>query len=162
VRLLVRNSTPDRAKASSVTEVANSCGIRLTPTHSRNDGKRYRYYTSQSVIRGSENKPQIGRFPVEDLEHFVRLQIHRLLQAPAKCTVGLVHGPESELIQERAQVLASQWMKLEVTKQDEALKRILKRVVVSPTAVAIEVEKSHCSLAYSVELQRRCRPRPQF
>jgi hypothetical protein len=92
----------------------------------------------------------------------VRLQIHRLLQAPAKCTVGLVHGPESELIQERAQVLASQWMKLEVTKQDEALKRILKRVVVSPTAVAIEVEKSHCSLAYSVELQRRCRPRPQF
>jgi AraC-like DNA-binding protein len=34
-------------------------------------------------------------------------------------------------------------MKLEVTKQDEALRRILKRVVVSPTAVAIEIEKSH-------------------
>jgi site-specific DNA recombinase len=72
----------------------------------------------------------------------VRSQIHRLLQAPTQCTVGLIHGPESELIQERARALAGQWMKLEITKQDEVLRGILKRVVVSPTAVAIEVEKS--------------------
>jgi DNA invertase Pin-like site-specific DNA recombinase/AraC-like DNA-binding protein len=151
-QVAVRLTTNNRARRTATSQstasllsgiLFDSSGIRFTPTHSLKGGKRYRYYTSQSVIRGSENKPQIGRFPAEDLEHFVRLQIHRLLQAPAKCTVGLVHEPESELIQERARVLASQWMKLEVTKQDEALRRILKRVVVSPTAVAIEIEKSH-------------------
>ncbi len=62
---------------------------------------------------------------------------------PCQVTAGLVHGPESELIQERAQVLAGKWMKLEIAKQDEFLRKILRRVVVSSTAVAIEVEKSN-------------------
>jgi hypothetical protein len=148
LRLKANNQAQRTGKSQSTASLLSGIlfdtnGIRLTPTHSLKDGKRYRYYTSQSVIHGSETKPQISRFPAQELEHFVRSQIHRLLQPPAKCTAGLIHGPESELIQERAQVLAGKWMKLEIAKQDEFLRKILRRVVVSPTAVAIEVEKSN-------------------
>ena len=147
LRLKMNNQAQRTGKSQSTGSLLcgilfDSSGIRFTPTHALKGGKRYRYYTSQSTIRRSEARPQITRFAAQELEQFVRSQIHRLLETPVTCTAGLEHGPESELVQERARVLASKWMKLEVTKQDQSLRKILRRVVVSPTTVSIEVDKA--------------------
>lgn len=119
----------------------DNTGIRFTPTHSLKCGKRYRYYTSQSVIRGTQVQPQIRRFPAHPFEQFIRSQIHRLLEQQTPCTVGLKHGPEAELIQEKARVLAGQWITVTIAEQDEFLRNILKRVVVGPTSVSIEINR---------------------
>ena len=54
-------------------------GIRFTPTGALRKKKRYRYYTSQAVIQRTGTKPEISRFPAEELEKFVKSQIHGLL-----------------------------------------------------------------------------------
>jgi DNA invertase Pin-like site-specific DNA recombinase len=38
-------------------------GVRFTPTHAVKNGKRYRYYTSQTVIQQTGNGPVVARFP---------------------------------------------------------------------------------------------------
>jgi site-specific DNA recombinase len=120
----------------------DNAGIRFTPTHSLKSGKRYRYYTSQSVIRGTEARPQICRFPAHPFEQLIRSQVHRLLRKQTPCTAGLRHGPEAELIQEKARVLAEQWTTLTTVERDELLRTILKRVVVGPSSFSVEIDRS--------------------
>jgi site-specific DNA recombinase len=71
----------------------DSSGIRFTPTHSVKNRKRYRYYTSQTVVRKAGTKPSITRFPAQELEKFVISQIQLLLHDPRKCTAGIRDKP---------------------------------------------------------------------
>ena len=85
----------------------DTSGVRFTPTHSVKNGKRYRYYTSQTVVRQAAIKPAITRFPAQELERFVLSQIHRLLQEPDKCTAGMKDN-QTKMLQENA---PSSWPK---------------------------------------------------
>jgi DNA invertase Pin-like site-specific DNA recombinase len=120
----------------------DSNGECFTPTHAARGAKRYRYYTSQSVIRQEGTQPAITRFPAQYLESFVLGQIHLLLQAPDKCTAGIEDCPGKEAVTERVNDLAKKWPKLEISKQHEFAKNILKRVVVGKAAVWIEIDRT--------------------
>jgi hypothetical protein len=76
-------------------------GVRFTPTHAVRNSKRYRYYSSEAVIRHAGIKPAITRFPAETLEQIVRSQIHLLLQAPQKCINGMKADPRKDTVEER-------------------------------------------------------------
>jgi DNA invertase Pin-like site-specific DNA recombinase len=117
-------------------------GTRFTPTHTAKNAKRYRYYTSQTVIRQAGTGPVITRFPAQGLERFVMSQIHLLLQAPDKCTVGMKNSPSKDAAAERAQELAKEWPKLEISKQHEFVRNVLKRVVLGQTTVRIEIDRA--------------------
>lgn len=117
-------------------------GVRFTPTHAIKNGKRYRYYTSQTVIRQAGVEPIITRFPARELEQFVASQTLRLLQAPAKCTAGMQDGPSKGAAAERAEDLASKWSKLETSRQHEFIRNILRRVTVGPRTVWIEIDET--------------------
>jgi site-specific DNA recombinase len=119
----------------------DSNGARFTPTHSLKKAKRYRYYTSQTVIRQSGAKPQIARFPAQELEDIVTSRIHRLLQAPAQCTVGMKNTPTKGVVRDRANDLAMQWPALEMSRKCEFVRGILRRVTVDQTTVWIEIDK---------------------
>jgi hypothetical protein len=144
--LLESNNQAHRTGASRSTpsllsgKLFDSNGARFTPTHAARGAKRYRYYTSQSVIRKEGAQPEIARFPAQDLENFVLGQIHLLLQAPDKCTAGIEDSPSKEAVTERANELAKKWPKLEISKQHEFVKNILKRVVVGKASVWIEID----------------------
>ena len=43
-------------------------GWRDTLTHANKSGRRYRYYTSQVVIRGPASRSRIARIPAGELE----------------------------------------------------------------------------------------------
>jgi site-specific DNA recombinase len=120
----------------------DSHGVRFTPTHAVKDGKRYRYYTSQSVILDAGIKPAITRFPAQELERFVKLQIHLLIQAPGKWTTGIKEGPSKDALIERAEDSARKWPKLENFKQHEFVRNIIRRVTVGQTTIGLEIDKT--------------------
>ena len=138
-----------RANGNTRTTGSLLCGIlfdnrgtRLTPTHTLKKGKRYRYYASQDVIRGAEVRPQVRRFSAPRFEQFVRSKIHQLLENRTTCTAGLKHGPEAELIQEKAREFSGQWANLAIIEKDKFVRKILRRVVVGPGSVSIEIDRS--------------------
>jgi site-specific DNA recombinase len=117
-------------------------GSRFTPTHSVKNATRYRYYTSQSVIRQAGSRPVITRFPAQELEQFVKSQIHCLLQTPEKFTAGMEDNPGKDAAAECAKDLAGKWPKLEISKQHEFVSNILRRVTVGQSTVWTEIDKS--------------------
>jgi len=139
----------------------DSHGVRFTPTHAVKDGKRYRYYTSQSVISDAGIKPAITRFPAQELERFVKSQIHRLLQAPDKCTIGIKESPSKDALAERAGDLARKWPRLEISKQHEFVRNILTRVTVGQTTAVIEIDKTKflaALLGHNIEIRSLVSP----
>jgi len=147
VRLQENNQAHREGKSQSTPSLLtgklfDSNGVRFTPTHAVKNAKRYRYYTSQTAVRQAGIKPVITRFPAEELEQFVRSQVHLLLQTPDKCTAGMKNSPNKGLTVRRAEDLAREWPELAISKQYELVRNILRRVTVSPTTVWIEIDKA--------------------
>ena len=116
-------------------------GVRLTPTHTTKNGKRYRYYTSQAAIQKTASALTVTAFPAQELETLVLAQIHSLLGSPEKCTASLENSPEKDVTGERALDLAKRWPKLETAKQHEFFRNVVRRVVVGQTTVWIDVDR---------------------
>ena len=116
-------------------------GVRFTPTHSVKNGKRYRYYTSQCVVRKTGTRPALARFPAQELEAFVSAQIGLLLQRPNKLTAGMKVTPSKDAAAERALELAKEWREIEISKRCDFIRKILKRVTVADTTVCTEIDK---------------------
>ncbi len=147
VRLRENNQAHRNGKSHSTPSLLSgklfdSSGVRFTPTHCVKNGKRYRYYTSQSVDRNTGTKPTITRFPGRELERFVISQIHLLLQDPSKCTAGMKDMPSKDVAIERVKQLAREWPKLRTSKQQEFVKNILRRVTIGQTEAWIEIDKT--------------------
>jgi site-specific DNA recombinase len=142
------NNQADRAEKSHSTpslltgKLFDSSGIRFTPTHSVKNGKRYRYYTSQTVVRKAGTKPAITRFPAHELEQVVVSQIHLLLQKASKCTVGMKDRARRDAAAEHAELLAKEWLTLEISKRHEFVGNILRQVTIGETAVWIEIDRT--------------------
>jgi len=142
--LLRANNRTHRSKKSHSTPsmlsgiVFDTKRIRFTPTHAVKNGKRYRYYTSQSSIQKMGEKPEITRFPAQELEALVVSQVHLLLQSLEKCTTALDGSPEKDVAAERARKLTKEWPDLEISKQHEFIRNVLRRVVVGQTKIWIE------------------------
>jgi hypothetical protein len=113
----------------------DSNGTRFTPTHAVKNARRYRYYTSQTVIRKSGLRPAIARFPAQELEQFVTSQ------TPARCVAGMQNGPSKGAVAEKAKDLARMWPEFEGPRQHEFVRNVLRRVTVGQTAVWIELDR---------------------
>ena len=120
----------------------DSHGSRFTPTHAAKNGKRYRYYTSQAVIRQTGTRPLIARFPAEELERLVKSQVLALLRAPDMVPTAIEDGPTRDIATERVKELAREWPRLEMSKQHEFVRNTMKRVVLGPTTMTIEVDQA--------------------
>jgi DNA invertase Pin-like site-specific DNA recombinase len=67
-----QDHSASRARSTSLLAgiIFDGDGARLTPTHAKKNGRRYRYYISTSLMRG--DKPSTGlRIPASDLETLV-------------------------------------------------------------------------------------------
>ena len=125
----------------------DSSGVRFTPTHSRKNGKRYRYYTSQAVIQRSGTKPQIARFPAHELENFIATQILALLRSPDRFIRDMKDGTTEDLVTKRTAQLVKTWPQLERSKLHQFIRSVVSRVTVGQAKVWIEVGKANL-LAY--------------
>jgi site-specific DNA recombinase len=136
-----RVGTSHSTKSLLTGKLFDSNGARFTPTHAVKDAKRYRYYTSQTIIRKSGLKPAIARFPAHELEQCVASQIQVLLQTPARCVAGMKNGPSKGAATVKAKDLAARWPEPESSRQHEFIRNVLRRVTVGLTTVWIELDR---------------------
>jgi DNA invertase Pin-like site-specific DNA recombinase len=162
--LLTENRQGNRRKARA-TKVSLFTGILFdaagnlyTPTHANKNGRRYRYYTSQAVIRKQEESDMPTRIPAHDLEAAVVGRILQLLQAPPEL-LGLRSdfakpGERSQLIA-RAAAFATSWKSCSTAEQDQFVKAILDRVIIHPNHVEIRVNFTGFIQHFAVRSTRR-------
>lgn len=73
-------------------------GDRLTPSHSRKNGKRLRYYVSRRVIAGGcEKHPDAWRLPSEQVEGLLTEMINRHLGRPGAAASATQGMPAAEI-----------------------------------------------------------------
>ncbi len=117
-------------------------GVPFTPTHTRKRGKRYRYYTSQAVIRKQGERPPIPRYPAGELEKLVVAEIHRMLGDLEAHRTKSDKSPQIELTVRRAANLAARWFELTRSHQEEVIRIFLKSVTLGQKHLWIEVDEA--------------------
>jgi site-specific DNA recombinase len=120
----------------------DSSGVRFTPTQSRKNGTRYRYYTSQAVIQPNGKKPQIARFPAQELENLVAKLICELLRSPAKLIADIKDGAVRDLVESQIAKLAKAWPQLEHSKVEQVVRNVVSCVTIGHSKVWVDVRKA--------------------
>jgi site-specific DNA recombinase len=119
-------------------------GNRYTPTHSVKSGRRYRYYTSQIVIRKERKPSHLDRIPAQELEHLIYSRIHALLSSPEELSSAFselaLSGNQFQRIVEAAQQLTATWPKQSSQQSAELVRSVLERVIVRESVVEIELD----------------------
>jgi hypothetical protein len=93
------------------------------------------------VIGHSGLKPVITRFPADEIEKIVKSKIQVLLHEPKNCTVDVNDQSLRDILAARAEALAERWRGLEISKQHEFIRNIVRRVVTGQTSVSIEIDR---------------------
>ncbi|MCA3416381.1 MAG: hypothetical protein INF84_17440 [Roseomonas sp.] len=70
-------------------------GRALSPTHTRKRGRLYRYYVSQSVLKGGADDAPYRRLPAGEIEALVLDQLRALLRQP-EVVVGTWRAARAE------------------------------------------------------------------
>ena len=117
----------------------------MSPTHTRRGNKLYRYYVSQSVIKGSADDSSVGRLPAAEIEAAVVDQIRALLRSPEIIVAtwrtarehvdSLTEGEVREAL-ERFDPL---WDELFSAEQARIVQLVVERVDVSPDGADIRL-----------------------
>ena len=117
-----------------------------TPTHANKSGRRYRYYTSQAVIKKTGNSDAPARILAHYLEKAVVDRMLEWLQTPTELlaairdetTVAPPEGIFAKIIT-RAAKMAQSWSERIAEDRTQFLKRIIERVIVHPLNVEIRL-----------------------
>ncbi len=126
--------------------VFDAAGQRLTPTHANKQGRRYRYYVSSSLVRGSrEGAPgEAIRVPAAELETIVEGRLCSLLRdAGAVYDAAIATGAgvrACKAMLAGAAGLAARWPAMPAADRRAMLQAIIVSVAVSAASVDIEVD----------------------
>ena len=122
----------------------DAAGTRYTPTHANKNGRRYRYYTSQAVIKKTEKGSTPARIPAHDLEAAVVDRILDWLQTPTQLLAALRDetsqaAPKGWFVRIIAQAAktAQSWRERLAADRVQFLKTVIDRVVIQPSHLEI-------------------------
>ena len=88
---LARNRSPALLRGL----IFGADGRALSPTHTRKQGRLYRYYVSQSVLKGEADDAPYRRLPAGEIEALVLDQLRALLRQP-EVVVGTWRAAQEE------------------------------------------------------------------
>jgi site-specific DNA recombinase len=111
-------------------------GHPMSPSHAVKNGKRYRYYTSQALIKQQHGKAgSLPRVPAAEIENIALLQVRQLLQDRNRMA-DILDGPihEKEYALNQAQLVAST-----LEAKPYLLKDLISKVTISASKILIEV-----------------------
>jgi DNA invertase Pin-like site-specific DNA recombinase len=120
-------------------------GRALSPTHTRRKGKIYRYYVSQTVLKGVDDGCQVRRISAGEIESAVIDQVRTLLRQPevvigtwraARVEAGDLTEAETREALERLDPL---WEELFPAEQAQIVQLLVERMDVSPTGADIRL-----------------------
>ena len=119
-------------------------GNRYTPTHAAKQGKRYRYYTSQAVIRRKKDGADLARIPAHELERAIADRVLTLLSTPHELVSAArdLALPEGQLrsIVEAANRRAKSWERAGTQEKEKFLQTVLSKVVVQQDSLQISID----------------------
>jgi site-specific DNA recombinase len=141
------NRSRNRTPALLAGLVFGSDGRAMSPTHTRKPGGRlYRYYVSQSVLRGGAGDgPAVSRLPAEQIDAAVVGQVRALLRQP-EVVVGTwraaraqaPHLTEAET-REALEQLEPLWDALFPAEQARIIRLLVERVDVGPDGADVRL-----------------------
>ncbi len=110
-------------------------GERMSPSHAVKNGKRYRYYVSQSLIRQPKRMATGGRrIPAGDIEELMGTQVRTFLddegQVANAIRVYITDAPRQRYALEKARQLASRWDDGTPAERRGMLLQLIKRIEV--------------------------------
>jgi site-specific DNA recombinase len=120
-------------------------GKAMTPTHTRRNGRLYRYYVSMDVLKDGASPCPVRRLPAGDIENAVIGQLRVLLRAP-EITVQTWRAArkvdrtitEAE-VRDAIERLDPVWDELFPAEQTRIVQLLVERVDVSPEALDIRL-----------------------
>ncbi|MGC2161295.1 MAG: recombinase family protein, partial [Silvibacterium sp.] len=122
----------------------DEAGNRFIPTHDQKAGRRYRYYTSQAVIRKTGNETSVNRIPALDIEQAIAERVLEFLRSPDAIFRAARDSDAGvgnfEKILKVSMERSKQWAQLSKTEQDSVLRSILNGVIVRCDSVEIQLK----------------------
>jgi len=119
-------------------------GERMSPSHAVKNGKRYRYYVSQSLIRQPKRMAIGGRrIPAGDIEELMVSQVKTFLDDEGHVAnaiqIYVSDAPRQRHALEKARQLASRWDDATPTERRGMLLQLIKRIEVHHDRVDIKI-----------------------
>jgi site-specific DNA recombinase len=153
VHALIQESPRKRGAASRARTPAllkglifDSTGTAMSPTHTRREGRLYRYYISQRLIKAGEPAGATSlRVPAGEIEEIVIGQFRRMVASPEiiVATWKQLRGTPSQLTESevRAALMSFDevWAELFPAEQQRITSLLVDRVVVFPTKVDVHL-----------------------
>ena len=120
----------------------DEAGIGFTPSHAMKKGRRYRYYVSQTLVKGKSKSPAgPGRIPAEEIEELVLSQLASLLQSATRILdLLLPHSLGMTETQHIAKVASEYLASQEKVRND--LRSMVTRVIVRQQKVELQLSKT--------------------
>ena len=119
-------------------------GHAMTPTHTRKDGKLYRYYVATDAIRQGYSECHVRSVPAAEVEEAVVAQVRHLLRTPeimARTWAAAKHEaalPEREVVQTVTD-FAPFWDELFPAEQARIVRLLVERVELTPDGITVRL-----------------------
>lgn len=122
-------------------------GHSLSPTHSKKNNRRYRYYVNQTLIQFKQAPADaVTRVPAGKVEEIIEQDLLKLLKDTTHLLSILeslkISASEQHTIQSQADDLATDWNQLTSQQKIKHLRSMIKRIKLSRTRVVIEYSVS--------------------
>jgi site-specific DNA recombinase len=121
-----------------------SGGHAMTPSHTRKNGKLYRYYVANDAIRRGYAECKVRSVPAAEVEEAVVAQVRHLLRTPeviARTWAAAKNGmevPEREVV-EAVTAFAPLWDELFPAEQARIIRLLVERVDLSPDGMRVRL-----------------------
>lgn len=138
-------------------------GAAMTPTHTRRNGRLYRYYVSTDVLKRDADSCPVQRVPAGELETAVVNQLRGLLRAPeivvrtwrmARQTVRDISEAE---VREALEKLDPLWDEFFPAEQARIVQLLVERIDIRPDSMGVRLRTA--GLTKLVD-ELRARPEP--
>ncbi len=119
-------------------------GHAMTPSHTRKDGKLYRYYTSTDAIRNGYSECTVRNVPAAEVEEAVVAQVRHLLRTPEIIAQAWavarsdIQIPEREVV-ETITEFEPLWDELFPAEQARLVRLFVERVDLSPDSIEVRL-----------------------
>jgi site-specific DNA recombinase len=155
---LARNRSPALLRGL----IFGADGRALSPTHARKQGRLYRYYVSQSVLKGEADDAPYRRLPAGEIEALVLDQIRALLRQP-EVVVGTWRAAQAEApdlgedtVRDALARFDPAWSELFPAEQERLIRLLVQRVVVGDAGAQISLNlEGLASLARDLSQPKR-------
>ncbi|MFO0157172.1 MAG: recombinase family protein [Alphaproteobacteria bacterium] len=155
---LARNRSPALLRGL----IFGADGRALSPTHARKQGRLYRYYVSQSVLKGEADDAPYRRLPAGEIEALVLDQIRALLRQP-EVVVGTWRAAQAEApdlgedtVRDALARFDPAWSELFPAEQERLIRLLVQRVVVGEAGAQISLNlEGLASLARDLSQPKR-------